>query len=227
MSLKIAFINLDICILRLLDFQTTALSIFAMDLFFQEGDLSFSFAPSHWAVKKYDDHPYFQGFSGVGLKGVDFIAIFENKKVLLIEVKNYQVKNEVIRAKEVANSLGDPDKIAAAVAQKFEDTLAGIKAIHTYYQRKNKQTWQWLKRWQKPDQEALFWQQVCDLVVEKGAMTKVLWLAFDPQDKPAIDAVAQTLLKKTKDLPGACQVFNHGNHPFGDLLKTSDLHNRY
>lgn len=198
-----------------------------MNLFFQEGDLSFSFAPSHWAVKKYDDHPYFQGFSGVGLKGVDFVAIFENKKVLLIEVKNYQVKNEVIRAKEVANSLSDPDKIAATVAQKFEDTLAGIKAIHTYYQRKNKQTWQWLKRWQKPDQEALFWQQVCDLVVEQGALTKVLWLEYDPQDEVLGETIGKSLLEKAAQLPGSCQVFNHSNHPFGDLLSTADLNNRF
>lgn len=194
---------------------------------FQESEISFTFAPNHWAVKKYDDHAYFQGFSGVGLKGVDFVAIFENKKVLLIEVKDYQVKNENIRTKEVANSLSDPDKIAGAVAQKFEDTLAGIKAIHTYYQRKNKRTWKWLKRWQKPDQEALFWQKVCDLVVEQGALSKVLWLEYDPQDKLAADAITQNLLQKVKALPGSCEVFNHTNHPFGDLLITKDLHNRY
>lgn len=198
-----------------------------MDLLFQESDLSFTFAPGHWEVKKYDNHSYFKGFSGVGLKGVDFVAIFENKIVLLIEVKNYQVKNQLIRAKEVAISLSEPEKIAEAVVQKFEDTFAGIKAIHTYYQRKNRKSWRWLNRWQKPDEEALFWQKVCDLAIEQQALSNVLWLEYDLQDKALGEVIGQALLQATKQLPGSCQVFNHTNHPFGDLLITTDLNNRF
>ncbi|MEM6378982.1 MAG: hypothetical protein AAF705_12265 [Bacteroidota bacterium] len=198
-----------------------------MNLLFQEGDLTFSFAAEHWSVKKYDDHPYFKGFSGVGLKGVDFVAIFQNKRVLLIEVKNYQTKNQAIRAKDVALSLSKPEKIAEAISQKFEDTLAGIKAIHTYYQRKSKPAWKWLQRWQKPDPEALFWQSVCDLVINKQSLSTILWLEYDPQDQLLAEAIGSVLLLKAKQLPGSVQVFNHLNHPFGDLLLTKDLNNRF
>ena len=193
-----------------------------MNLLFQEGDLSFSFAAEHWVVRKYDAHPYFKGFSGVGLKGVDFVAVFQNKKVLLIEVKNYQTKNQIVRAKDVALSLSEPEKIAKAINQKFEDTLAGIKAIHTYYQRKSKLAWKWLQRWQKPDPEALFWRSVCDLVLQEKAISKILWLEYDPQDQHLAVALGSALLLKSKHLPGTTQIFNHRNHPYGDLLLVSD-----
>ncbi|HKK76477.1 MAG TPA: hypothetical protein VJ953_15460, partial [Saprospiraceae bacterium] len=113
-------------------------------LAFAEGQLTFHFDPAYWQGRKYDDHAYFQGFSGVGLKGVDFIGIYQEDILVLLEVKNYTWRDTPFREKDVRQSLRGPEQIAAAVQQKMEDTLAGLRAIGIYYQRKQARSWGWL-----------------------------------------------------------------------------------
>ena len=150
---------------------------------FTESGLQFSFSAQHWQVKKYDDHPYFTGFSSVGMKGVDFIAIREEEELWLIEVKNYQTNGASIREPKVKASLEHPEKILEAVEQKFEDTLAGIQAIHTYYKKKKQKRWKWLVPWQKPDQEELFWLEVCELAANPKKVKLILWLELEEENR--------------------------------------------
>jgi len=59
----------------------------------KESALLFDFEETDWIVKKYDDHRYYKSLSGAGLKGVDFIGIFQQEKVVFIEVKNFRAKH--------------------------------------------------------------------------------------------------------------------------------------
>jgi hypothetical protein len=96
-----------------------------------ESDLFFDF-PKHWIVKKYDQHPFYKGMSGVGLSAVDFIVVTQEDAILLIEVKNYCHRpasqlfhiNALLRNHE--------EGLAYSFIQKLEETITGINAIATY-----------------------------------------------------------------------------------------------
>lgn len=148
---------------------------------FTEGQLTFYFDSIYWQVRKYDDHAYFQGFSGVGLKGVDFIGIYEGRTLILIEVKNYTWRSTPFREKDVRQSLQVPEQIAAAVRQKMEDTLAGLHAIGIYYQRKQARSWRWLDRFRKPDLEQEFWQRATNLLDQQQVYC-LLWMETEATD---------------------------------------------
>jgi len=185
---------------------------------FQEGDLLFEFDPLHWQVRKYDQHSYFQGFSGVGLKGVDFVANFEGRELWLIEVKNYSVQRS-IRQKEVDVVLRDPSKIVEALEQKFADTLAGIRAIYTYYQRKERKRWNWLNAWRRPDPEEIFWQEACQIGVETQQIRLVLWIASDQDYAVPIQKIIQGIQNHPNLQDYSVVVFEQDNSPQPPFLK--------
>ena len=190
-----------------------------MDQQFIESGLNFTFHSAHWQVKKYDDHPYFTGFSSVGMKGVDFVAIRENKELWLIEVKNYKSNGERVREAKIKASLEQPEKIKEAVEQKFEDTLAGIRAIHTYYKRKNRKRWKWLSRWQKPDQEERFWLQVCELAIDPNRVKLILWLELDTSYRALRSWLMEHLGKNEEALQDySIFCFNQEEYPYKDSL---------
>jgi hypothetical protein len=101
---------------------------------FVESGLHFYFDRS-WIVKKYDAHRFFPGLAGAGLKGVDFIAI-KRGKLMMIEIKNFRRRQSWQTENPLEDILQDPDQFAETITRKAEDTLRGIGAIGTYYQRK-------------------------------------------------------------------------------------------
>ncbi|MCB9081902.1 MAG: hypothetical protein H6555_09355 [Lewinellaceae bacterium] len=98
---------------------------------FRESGFAVQFDPS-WLVQKYDAHRFYRSLSGVGLKGIDFLALRRGEPLLLIELKNYR------------ETPPTPTEVAEAVARKAVDTLRGIRAIQGYFQRK------WLYRMLRP-----------------------------------------------------------------------------
>ena len=87
------------------------------------------------AVRKYDAHNFFQGFSGVGLKGVDFIVLYEDL-LLLIEGKNYRRRQDWQTENPFDPIQAAPESFADDIADKYLDTLSALQAIGTYYSRK-------------------------------------------------------------------------------------------
>lgn len=169
---------------------------------FKEGKLQFTFHES-WLVRKYDAHTFYQGFSGVGLKGVDFIAV-RPRELLLIEVKNYRHIRNGRRRAAVAQVLEDPERIGRSITQKGRDTLKAIRAIRTYYLRKWDYRWSvpFLKRfwWQWSDRS--FWTQVAAQAEEPERISFLIWLATDPADAGLADVIRREVAAGMIVTPG-------------------------
>lgn len=96
-------------------------------ILFEESDLVFEFG-SHWQVFQFDKHHDYQNMKDVleQTKGIDFLGIYDNRELYLIEVKNfrgYRIENRdrLLRG-----------ELAIEVAQKVRDSLACIiGAYHT------------------------------------------------------------------------------------------------
>lgn len=169
---------------------------------FKEGKLQFTFNDS-WLVRKYDAHTFYRGFSGVGMKGVDFIAV-RPRELLLIEVKNYRHIRNGRRRAAVAQVLGDPERIGRSIAQKGQDTLKAIWAIRTYYLRKWSYRWSvpFLKRfwWQWSDRS--FWTQVATQADHPERISFLIWLATDPADAGLADVIRKEVATGMDATPG-------------------------
>jgi hypothetical protein len=92
---------------------------------FEEQKLRFVFDDS-WSVVKYDDHPDYQDRIRRldETKALDFVAVYANEVLYLIEVKDfrgYRIKNRP-RVRDA--------ELALEVGQKVRDTIAGIVAAH-------------------------------------------------------------------------------------------------
>lgn len=177
---------------------------------FLEGDLRFEFDPAHWQVRKYDAHPFFHGFSGVGLKGVDFVANYQGCELWLIEVKNYSTHTSKLRRREVDQALQHPQLIIEALEEKYIDTMAGIQAIDTYYRRKGRRPWNWLLNKIQADPEQAFWQEAYRLALVEKRVRPVLWLAADPSDQARIRHIAEGISRPSEFHDQRVEVFIQG-----------------
>lgn len=89
-----------------------------------EGNLEHRF-PADWTASKYDEWPYYRnhferGFGGC--KAVDFVAQDPQDRLWLVELKDYRVYPRT-----------KPSEIAAEVAVKVRDSLAGIFAAAKWH----------------------------------------------------------------------------------------------
>ncbi len=152
---------------------------------FTESELQFNFDHS-WAVHKYDTHRFYQGLSGAGLSGVDFIGIREGQ-LYLFEVKNYQRRKQWQQENPFHTIRDNPAGLSAAFAKKVEDSLLAIDAIGQYYHR----SWlfrlfkQYLLRQPPARMEPAFWAQAYQLLDFPERIHAVLWLETE-QAQPAL-----------------------------------------
>jgi hypothetical protein len=148
---------------------------------FEESGLRFSFAPN-WVVKKYDEHPYFRALSGNGLKGVDFIAIRDQRQLVFIEVKNYRTRHNAKLGASFDVSVKPAPELAYELKRKLEDTLLAMDAVLQYYHR----SWwfrrlrRWWLRWPFLQHNRAFWTLADSLVHQH--LHYVAWLALDMDD---------------------------------------------
>lgn len=77
-----------------------------------------------WKVIKLDNHRYYKRISGLGVKGVDFIAVHQTFGLALIEMKNYKGGEKTI-----------PYDLDDKMIKKKKGTIKLINTIHKYYQR--------------------------------------------------------------------------------------------
>lgn len=147
-----------------------------------ESALLFDFEDTDWIVKKYDDHQYYKPLSGAGLKGVDFIGIFQQEKVVFIEVKNFRAKHPT--RKEPFSVLADTNQFITKIADKFEDTFIATITIKAYLKKK----W-WYRLFLKfqrhlppslfINRDWYFWHVAHQLASDKEKLELVLWLEIE------------------------------------------------
>ena len=77
-----------------------------------------------WTVVKLDKHRYYKRISGLGVSGVDFMAVHPIFGLALIEMKNYTKGKASI-----------PKNLDIVMIKKKSDTIRLINIIYTYYRR--------------------------------------------------------------------------------------------
>ncbi len=135
---------------------------------FEESDLIFRFNKD-WIIKKYDAHQYYKTISGLGMKGVDFIGIYQYSTVVFIEVKNYRIRYSNKGFHRLYDVFDHPGALAEKIQQKFSDSAKGVIVVHNFLNKR----W-WLKpifpllkripysKWTKSDN--LFWIRSRELI---------------------------------------------------------------
>ena len=91
---------------------------------FQESGINFSFQDASWAVVKYDEHVAHQKVEKVlkPTKAVDFMGIYEDTQLFLIEVKNYRGHTRDESTRAVLNVGGE--ELMRRIAVKVRDSIA-------------------------------------------------------------------------------------------------------
>jgi hypothetical protein len=188
---------------------------------FEESGLQFGF-DNRWTVRKYDAHRFFQGFSGAGLKGVDFIAL-SGDTLLLLEVKNYRRRRAWQTENPFDRILEAPEAFAGHMSGKFLDTLRAIRAIGTYYRRK------WLFRLLRPvlirrsgaRSDWAFWAQV-DAHLQGGKpVIAVLWLETERDQAAFRRRLEQSLKNLLEDAVQEVQVCHPGTGQLPEGIQVS------
>lgn len=151
---------------------------------FKESDMEFNFG-ADWLVKKYDEHDYFKLLSGHGLKGVDFIGIYKNESLFLIEVKNYRKRSYSPVDPDWSALQDDSPALGAQLHSKVEDSLKLIRIVNKYLSTR----W-WFKvayyirrvfKKESIQKDWHFWTKVGELVQEPENVNPVLWLEVTPK----------------------------------------------
>ncbi len=164
-------------------------------MIFHESDLTFKF-DDNWQVYKFDDHRFYKYLSGQDLKAVDFIAIFKNEFLLLMEVKNYNKRKQSPVAPNIKNILGEEPALVHAFQKKISDSIRAIRAIRTFYERK----W-WFRVFYKmmpflKQSETAFWLNASEILDDKKlSVHLVLWLEI-AESYPDLSHVEIDLLRR-------------------------------
>ena len=145
-----------------------------------ESGLAFTF-PKDWVVKRYDEHRFYNYLSGLGFKGVDMIAITPERKLILIEVKNYINRFPQDGIDPTETLIENMDSFSESFVQKFQDTFQLLQIVQKYFNRKK--WFQWIAN---PIQSLLpfsflisldwgFWT-VANQLLDQKEVELLLWL---------------------------------------------------
>jgi hypothetical protein len=183
-------------------------------MIYQESGLEFRFDDS-WHVKAYDKHRFYQGLSGTGLSGMDFIGLHAGQ-LYLFEVKNYQRRQDWQTQNPFDQVIADPEWLATTIAKKAADTLTGIDAIGQYYHRKL--FFRWLEPWLlggiPPTWEWAFWARAYALSDEPGQLNTILWLETEQPQRDLRSLLVQQLATRA---PGTVRVLGDGANGLNGL----------
>ena len=91
-----------------------------MPLVFKERQLQFSFDDKIWKALKYDESPAHLRVNMNEHKAIDFLAIYKNESIVLMEVKSF--KGHRIENKNRISS----GELNIEIARKVRDSVAGI-----------------------------------------------------------------------------------------------------
>ncbi len=90
---------------------------------FTERDVEVIF-DGEWDVIKLDKHKYYKRVSGLGISGVDFMAVHPEFGIALVEMKNYTKGKSSISV-----------DLDIKMKAKRDDSLRLINVVHKYFQR--------------------------------------------------------------------------------------------
>lgn len=166
---------------------------------FQESDLKFQFSDADWQIIKYDAHRYFKILSGAGLKGIDFLGIYQGKQVVFFEVKNFHTHQPINN--DAYQIIENTPEFIESIIGKMEDTLSAIKIVIQYLQRK----W-WYRLFLNYQQfiptifiqqkDWYFWHRIQALISDSEEWQFVLWLEIDGSITPAKKKALRTTIQK-------------------------------
>lgn len=190
-------------------------------MIFLESGLQFEFGPG-WVVKKYDEHPYFRSLSGMGLKGVDFIAIRKEKELVFIEVKNYRTRYNPDMNRSFDVAAKPAAELAYELKRKSEDTLLAMDAVLQYYYR----SW-WYRRlrrmwmrWPWLQHNRAFWSRADALVNQ--SLHYIVWLALDMDDPEGYEEELLFQLQLLKvEAVDKISIANGKHSLFGEEIKVN------
>lgn len=151
---------------------------------FHESAIDFFF-PSSWAVRKYDDHRFYQGLSGYGLKAVDFVMLLPDGRLCLMEVKNYFPRTDE-RGKVHLVARKKAKSLAESLAKKYADSSRAIGIIQRYYQSKWYYRWRYALGQYLPfgyRADVLFWGEAARRMRGDLPVLILLWLETPSQAK--------------------------------------------
>ena len=188
---------------------------------FIESGLHFRFGEG-WVIKKYDAHRFYQGLSGSGLKGVDFLGIL-GEELYLFEIKNFRRRHDWQADNPLNTVLAQPAAFTESMAYKVEDTLLAIDAIWQYYHRK------WLFRRLLPAFRLLpptngdwrFWARAHDLMQNPEQVKVVLWMETE-QARPALLAeISQALNVRLQGRAASVRIALRSDYSFLKQLEVA------
>lgn len=188
---------------------------------FTESDICFRFGPQ-WVVCRYDTHRYYRGWSGVGLKGVDFIGILEEETLVVMEVKNFRIRPAGNRGHTLDALLAHPGKLTEAFGNKIADTFTAIDAVRRYVQRR---WWRrlalrwWHSRRSPRSSEAAFWARICALAENPDKCIAVLWLESEALDSGFRTRIGNQLSEELADISRRVYVVDTRSNPFAESLE--------
>lgn len=90
----------------------------------QESSINFDFQAPQWNVVKYDEHLAHKKVSKAlhPTKAVDFLGVYKNERLFLIEVKNYRGHTRDGKTQEVLQAGGE--ELMRRISVKVRDTIA-------------------------------------------------------------------------------------------------------
>ena len=191
---------------------------------FQESDIYFQFNED-WDIIQYDSHTYYKGFSGVGLKGVDFLGILQGEKLLLMEIKNFRLQQGRKREIPFKVLLEQPEILEKNIRSKIEDTIKGVNAIHAYFRR----NWifrlfeSFLFKWERGPKKWLFWSKVHNLLQSPEQVMIIFWLDAPESTTDWKAKVEEKLQFHLQTIAGEIRVVDSQCPPFPESLKTLTL----
>lgn len=152
---------------------------------FIESNLKFFF-PENWEVKQFDQTRFFKYFSGYGFKGVDFLVITDEPKLLFIEVKNFADRYPADGIQPIDRLQANLDSFSEKMVGKFKDSAHLLQIIYKVFLRK----W-WFRHFALPLSARLpfsfvikkdwgFWLTTHKLL-EKKEIEFVLWIEFSEE----------------------------------------------
>jgi len=156
-----------------------------MSQIFQESGLEFSF-PKDWVIKKYDEHRFYHYLAGLGFKGVDLIALTPDRKLILIEIKNYINRFPQDGIDPTETLFNNTISFSEKYVQKFEDTFQLLEIVKKYFHRKRWYRWLALPFLKMLPYSTLikldwgFWTIANDILKNKDVQL-ILWLETAPE----------------------------------------------
>lgn len=188
---------------------------------FIESGLHFRFS-EQWVIKKYDAHRFYQGLSGSGLKGMDFLGILE-EELFLFEVKNFRRRQLWQRENPLDAVMFEPAAFAEEIAFKVEDTLLGIDAIWQYYNRK------WLFRRLLPafrllpvtDNDWRFWARAYSLMQKPEQVRVVLWMETEQPRTALLREIETALRARLRNSAASARLAIRSDYSFVKGLEVS------